>query len=453
MNPFVVRNITFPLAQLYAGRRQWRQELRSICKLQWLSADELKQIQLERLRALLRYAARTVPYYSEMMLRNGIKPDDMKHIEQLQKIPLLNKEIINNHLEELHNPNFPVKFYKNTSSGSTGHPVVFYDDGIKAGLGVAEEAWIKLNFGLPLGLPEARFVRLTEETISLEPTFRKRERLINQLILPGMNLSEEVFERTREKVFAFKPRILFGISSASYEFTRFLRDQGIEQAPWKVDLVICWGAPVFHHYVDLLSSFYRCPIVNFYGTREVGHLASTCPDGNLHLHEESRIIEVVKDGKQVSPGESGQIVVTTLKPYAMPMIRYNTYDIGKISPERCPCGRGLTVLKELEGRSGEIIRLSNGRILSPNYFCRLLMSPEFVGAIKQFQVIQTDPSSLDFKLVKTGDFSALHEERLRKLLRDSLGGGVSARFSFVQGIRPLPSGKFQITCALGNSVK
>ncbi|MCD4804940.1 MAG: hypothetical protein K8R07_04615 [Desulfobacterales bacterium] len=81
------------------------------------------------------------------------------------------------------------------------------------------------------------------------------------------------------------------------------------------------------------------------------------------------------------------------------MIRYNTDDIGKVSAVPCSCGLGFTVLKELEGRSGDILYLSNGKTVSPNYCCRLMMSPEFTGVLKQFQVIQTDGSTLDIKLV------------------------------------------------------
>jgi phenylacetate-CoA ligase len=433
------------LAQIRAGRKKWRGELRFLAKMQWMPSDKIRKIQIDRLQSLLLYANRAIPYYRKIMNRHKIKPEDVNQIEQLQRLPILNKEIINEHLEDLLNPNFSGKYYKNTSSGSTGHPVNFYDDGGKAGLGVAEEALIKLNFGLPLGLKEARFVRLNEDTISNDSAFHKRAMLINQLILPGMNLSEDVFTRTKQKIFKFKPRIIFGISSAIYDFSRFLKEQGIEEVPWKVNLVICWAAPVFQHYIDLISKLYNCPVVNLYSTREVGHLASSCPEGNLHLHEENRIIEIIKNGRRAAPGESGKIVVTTLKPYAMPMIRYNTDDIGKVASEPCPCGRGLTVLKELEGRSGEILYLSNGRIISPNYCCRLMMSPEFVDAVGQFQVIQTGNLSLEIKLVKTSIFENDHASILIEKFKDSLGNEVSINLTFVDSIEPLASGKYQIS--------
>ncbi len=194
----------------------------------------------------------------------------------------------------------------------------------------------------------------------------------------------------------------------------------------------------------MLSSFYQCSVVNLYSTREVGRLASTCSEGNLHLYEENRIIEVIRDGKGVVPGESGQIVVTTLKPYATHMIRYNTEDIGMISTERCSCGSGLTILKELEGRSGEMLYLSNGKIISPNYCCRLLMSPEFIGAIKQFQVIQKDGLTLEIKIVKNSSFSNTHANNLTSLLKNSMGDDVLINLTLVERIDPQPSGKFMV---------
>lgn len=444
MHPKLVNYVTFPMAQLYLKRTHWRQELRNLCKMQWLDQEELQNLQVTRLRDLVQYSIDYIPYYRDLMTRKGIRADDVQDFHILRELPPLNREILNEEIDRLHNKAFPLHYYVNTSSGSTGHPVAFYDDGLKAGVGVAEEARLKHNFGVPIGVPEARFARLTEDTISQDGIFRWRRRLINQLMLPGMNLSDEIFARTKEQLFRLKPQVLFGISSAVFDFTRFLMSEGLREIPWKVDLVICWAAPVFDYYVELLSTFYQCPVVNLYSSREVGHLASSCPMGNMHLHEENRIFEILKEGKPVGPGERGQIVVTTLPLFAMPMIRYETGDIGAIGTEKCECGRGLTVLKDLEGRSGDILYLSNGKIISPNYCCRLLMSPEFVGVIKQFQVIQKDGLSLEIRLVRNEGFKNTDADGIAKLLKESIGGDVAIQLSYVDQIDPLPSGKFQI---------
>jgi phenylacetate-CoA ligase len=177
----------------------------------------------------------------------------------------------------------------------------------------------------------------------------------------------------------------------------------------------------------------------------VGHIASSCPKGNIHLHEENRIVEIINNGNTAAPGESGKIVVTTLKPYAMPLIRYNTDDIGIVSSEPCPCGRGLTVLKEIEGREGDLLYLSNGRVISPNYCCRLMMSEEFVDAVKQFQVIQTGRLALNIKIVKTSGFKDAHTDILIGKFKKSLGDDVSIHLSFAGTINSMPSGKYQVS--------
>ena len=153
----------------------------------------------------------------------------------------------------------------------------------------------------------------------------------------------------------------------------------------------------------------------------------------------------MRDGKLAATGESGNIVVTTLKHYAMPMIRYDTNDIGRISPDSCPCGRGLTVLRVLEGRSGDILRLGNGRIVSPNYCCRLMMSPEFVGAFKQFQVVQTGDLTLDLKLVRSATYIDSDADAVVRAFKQSLGSEVRVNLSLVERIDPMPSGKFQVS--------
>ena len=445
MIPCIVNYMTYPLAQFYAGRRSWRKEFWALCRLQWLSPDKLHEHRLKLLRSILEYVYKEIPYYRRVIKKCGMQADKVDTINDIQSLPFLDKNTINLNVDNLYNPRFSVKYYKNTTSGSTGHPVTFYDDGFKAGLGVAEENRIKNNYGLKIGLREARFVRLTEETISLNSIFKKRKMLINQMILPGMNLSEEIFERIKNKLFKFKPEIIYGISSALYEFTKYFKDKGVLSSPWKVKLVICWAAPVFDHYTDLLRNFYGCPVVNLYSTREVGHIASTCPEGKLHLHEENRLVEIVKDGKPVEEGKRGEIVVTTLRDYAMPMIRYKTGDIGRISKKRCRCGRGTTVLEELEGRLGDILYLTNGRIISPNYCCRIMMSPDIADAISQFKIVQTGGMSLEIRVVKSPKFRAQHERMILSNLENSLGRGTSLDLRFVTRIDPQPSGKYQIS--------
>ena len=92
-------------------------------------------------------------------------------------------------------------------------------------------------------------------------------------------------------------------------------------------------------------------VVDIYSCTEAGYLAFSCPEqGNLHVQAESVIVEVLdRAGKPCAPGEEGEVVVTPLLNFAMPLIRYAVGDRAVVG-EPCACGRGLPTLKTV-GRS------------------------------------------------------------------------------------------------------
>ena len=92
------------------------------------------------------------------------------------------------------------------------------------------------------------------------------------------------------------------------------------------------------------------PLIDAYGTPEIGPIATQCPDhSHYHIHSETVYVEILDDiGAPCLQGESGRLVVTSLNNYAMPLIRYELDDNAEVG-ERCPCGRGLPVLKWISG--------------------------------------------------------------------------------------------------------
>lgn len=439
-----VRNISYPLLQYMYGRKGVVKALRQLEKTQWYSPSEIRELQLVKLKSLIDYAYERIPYYRKNFEERGLKPSDINSLEDVSKLPVLTKGDIKENLSLMVDPNFRGKLIKNTTSGSTGHPIVFYNDGRKNRDLTAEYLRAIKWFGLDIGVKEGRFSRLTSELSKGNKINLLRKMFLNQLILPGMSLSEEVFEDSFKKLDRFKPKILFGITSALYMFTQYILEKEKSLENINLDLIVAWAAPLYSYQRELMETTYNCPVLNLYGTREVGHIAAECPQKGFHINQENLLVEVVNSGNPTRAGEQGNILVTTLNKYCMPFIRYDIGDVGILDDGVCSCGRGLAMFNDVVGRTGEILITQNGKILSPNFWCRMMMWDTIAGCIKQFKVLQKTKADILIQIIKDNGYTDVHTSYLRKLLADNLGNDTKIDFEFVDIIPPEKSGKYKL---------
>ena len=440
----LVKHIFFPLVQHAFGRRQIANTLYQLERAQWYNSAEIKELQLAKLRSLVDYAYRRIPYYRNKFEETGVRPSDINSLEDVGKLPVLQKSDIKENLSLMVAPDFRGKLTKNTTSGSTGHPIVFYEDGRKHMDALTEYLRFLRWYGVDIGAKEARFVRLTSEMCRGNKRNLAAKIFLNRLILPGMAVSERDFEDCFEKMDNFKPRVLFGITSTLFMFTQHALQRKKSLRNIQPDLVVAWAAPLYPYQRNLMEATYNCPVASLYGAREVGHLAAECPEKSFHINEENLLVEVVNSGNPCRAGEQGSILVTTLNHYCMPFIRYDVGDVAILDDASCSCGRGLGILREIVGRSGEILTTPSGKILSPNFWCRMMMSDRVAGCIKQFKVIQKTKADISIQIVRDHGYTDEHTSFLRALLASNLGDDTNIDFEFVESIPPEKSGKYRL---------
>lgn len=195
---------------------------------------------------------------------------------------------------------------------------------------------------------------------------------------------------------------------------------------------------VFRNYV---KQRWKVPLVDLYSTREAGYLALQCPDTeDYHIQSEVVYVEVLDDRNlPCGPGETGRVVVTSLHNFAFPLIRYELGDYAEVG-EPCSCGRGLPVIRRILGRSRNLMKLRDGRMLWP-----IFGTPKFlkIAPIRQFQIVQISYEELELRFAVERALTADERSGLGEHILETLGHRFRLTWTFVPEIAHDKGGKFE----------
>jgi phenylacetate-CoA ligase len=405
-------------------------------KDQWRNPRELRKIQLKKLKAVIKHAYNYVPHYHEVFSSLGVKPDDIKSFEDLRKLPLVSKhDIQKDYKNFVTNGVDASKLPSRDTSGSTGIPLKLVSDPYPSP-GSAKypffECGVKLldNFVTIWGRATSikwgsKFTRLwgaLRETIV--PLFPE-EKLIS------------ILKQIKPNVLLTFPSVLLSLSN--YDLS------GINPR-----LIFTQGEMVTPHCRDVVKKKFNVDLFETYGSVEFGDIAFECNEHiALHILTDNVHIELLdENGEYVSPGERGEIVVTGLHNYMMPLIRYRIGDLGVLTDEKCPCGRSWPLLKSLEGRSNDLVVLPSGRKISWLYLQRYIFyDPEFqknLFCISQYQLVQERPDRIIFKIVKGSNFDSNLLLRIKNNIENAFakqGEKIEVIIQFVKEIPMERTGK------------
>ncbi len=161
----------------------------------------------------------------------------------------------------------------------------------------------------------------------------------------------------------------------------------------------------------------------------------------MHVTDENVIVEIVDDqGRPVSTGDCGEIVVTHLDAYAMPLIRYRTGDTGRLVGEPCACGRGLSRVEVVGGRRTDHLVAADGRRM---HGLSLIYVLRELDNVARFQIRQQADGAVEVCVVPLGRFGELDRERIVTGIRQRVGEGLPITVKCVPHLAPSPSGKFR----------
>jgi phenylacetate-CoA ligase len=192
---------------------------------------------------------------------------------------------------------------------------------------------------------------------------------------------------------------------------------------------------------EQIQSTFGCRVANGYGGRDAGFIAHQCPAGGMHITAEDIIVEIVdNNGNPMPPGQSGEIVVTHLATADFPFIRYRTGDMGILDEDACPCGRGLPLLKEIQGRSTDFVVAQDGTVMHGLALIYILRD---LPGVQQFKIIQESLALTRVLIVPLGQLTEESKVFIRDGFRARLGHNVQINVEVVSEILPERSGKFR----------
>ncbi|MCK5013105.1 MAG: phenylacetate--CoA ligase family protein [Candidatus Omnitrophica bacterium] len=411
-------------------------------KSQWFSAEKIASYQQEKLSEMIRYSYKNVPYYKDLFDREGIDPGEIRTVEDLRKIPIVDKYKVRDQPEDFRASGYEQFNPKtNKTSGSTGTPFKILVDQAVVSF-VHAVIWRHYNWA---------GCRFHDKSVYMGPPFDYETGEIDlknlyQLDSTGKILklntglmNKETLPELCRLLEDFKPDHIHAYPSIISIFAQYLlKNKSYEIRP---ESVILRAEKVYPEHRDLVKSAFGCPCFELYAMYEYITFASECDHHSLHLNEEMGITEIIKDGKPCAPGEVGEIVGTTLLNHSMPLIRYAMGDYGRIKKETCACGRQSPILEVTGSRAKDLIVTEKG------YFNVMSGVPLIIEGVNEginhVQFYQKDMKNLIIRLVKKDKAVNLDESQIKKRVGNYFRNSINISIEYVDSIARTKSGKYK----------
>ena len=433
----LIKNIIYPLSDTLMGL-SINKNLKKNRSMQWYTSTALNAIRKEKLFAILSHCNNNIPYYQILFKDysfdiNGDLP------EELKKLPTLTKKIIKKHLPyDLTDKTRKIYTIEKTS-GSSGEQGEFYLDREAFSKIIAAQTlyweWGGYSFGkkaIQTGInPERGFKKQIKDKLLLikySDAFKIDKKIIGETLNPFRNKKDIFF---------------IGYPSSIYSYAKFAEELGINDVSFKS--IISLGDKMFPHFRSLIEDTFNTEVFDTYGGAEGLMIAGECSEHKYHILSPHVHVEILdKNDKTVPDGTLGQVVVTSLDNYLMPLIKYKIGDLAIKSNkiDSCKCGRNLPIIDEIIGRDTDVLYTPKYKILVVHFFTGIF---EHFPEIKQFQVEQKNKGGkIQINYIKGASFTKIILDKIRNKIYERAEENFSISFSSVSEIKPSPSGKPQI---------
>lgn len=370
-------------------------------KIETSSRDTIQQFQESKLKELLVYLEKYSPFYQKLFKENLIDINDIKTLEDLQKIPTTSKNDLQQHNHDF----FCVPLDKivdySTTSGTLGDPVTF---------GLSDNDLERLAYNEAISFACAGVQK--GDVVQMITTIDKRFMAglayflgLRKMGASVVRMGPGIPELQWDSIFRYKPKYLITVPSFLLKMIDYAEKHGLDYKNSSVYGAICIGEGLKNQdFTDNILSKkikekWGIKLFSTYASTEMSTAFTECEfQIGGHHHPELIITEILDDnGNPVQEGESGELTITTLGVEAIPLLRFKTGDLVKAHYEPCQCGRNTMRLGPVVGRKQQMIKYK-GTTLYPPAMNDILN--DFNNILCYQIIIQSDEIGLDEIIIK-----------------------------------------------------
>ena len=405
---------------------KWYSVLR---KMQYWHPEQVIRWQTERMKALIQDAYLFSPYYHRLLDSLSIKPEDFRTLEDLEKIPPLTKEIIREHYDEILLQGKPGLHYRHSSTGgSTGNPTRFVKDNDSWGFDNAFNIlmWKKTGYRYGdkyLALGSSSIFPTKKRSLSHDLYYRMK----GKIPFNAMNLSEDRLQACVRLIRKKHIHFIYGYASSIYLLAKYVEENHLEST---IRIKACFPTSeiLTDVYRKTMERVFQCVVSDMYGAHDGGIVAHCINRGYKVGYN---CIVQVKDGSKEGPA-----LLTDVTSTAFPFIRYQLGDELVLGDSYNDFYNGQ-VLESVIGRTSDVIRLENGRVLTGPGFTVLFGKVP----IKGYRIYKSGPLQITVEMIKEDHFQERDERLIVETMHKHAGDECEIVIKYVDRFQSRENGK------------
>jgi phenylacetate-CoA ligase len=397
-------------------------------------AELLRQRGWESFHHMVQFAWDKVPVYRRYYETAGFSPDQLRHPEDVAKVPLVRKALFQQaDLKDCLADGYEAStLVKKRTSGSSGSPLnVYY---------TAEDRLYRTLMHLRILFDNGmkfrdRMAHISDSRHATDErySFQKFGFLPKDFIYAADSAGKQLEDLTR-----VNPDLIYSYASSMALLAAEVEARG--KCPIHPRLIFTTGELLSVEDRERINRAFKVTLRDIYGVVEMGDIAWQCPAGDgYHLNTDSFWAEIDAGGRPARPDEAGRLIITNLHSRAMPFIRYEVGDVLTPAQEGpCPCGCAFPRIQVLQGRADDWLYTAAGRKVSP-----LIFVVASILGVLQYRMIQTGYDHLTVNILPGPGYSEETLKNVERHVLEVMGPGLRVEVNRVENIPKEPSGKMR----------
>jgi phenylacetate-CoA ligase len=413
-----------------------------------LSPDGVRADQERRLHQCVEWAGTTVPYYKNLFKENGIDPASIKTLEDLPRLPTLDRETVVANQHDLIStalPRFSISRTQTSGTTGTGLTVARNREALAWEYAAAwrQRRWFGAEPGDLFAAFGGQVVISPEQS---HPPFWRFDRARSRMIFSLYHMNETNLAAYANEVSETKYVFWQGYPSSIALLCDYLLRHGLDLGTNRPRAIFTSSETLLDFHRTIIETATGAPTADRYGNTEISMSVVQCPAQNYHIDTEFGVIEI-DPHQETEEWVRGEVIATGLANRAMPLLRYRTGDVATLlKHQTCPCGRSKPILKWIDGRIEDYVETGDGRLVGR-------MDHVFKDSpnIREAQILQVSPGHIRVKLALRGEFDVHDQKALESNFLMRLGADMKIDFESVDVIARGPNGKFRAVISEGQT--